>query len=196
MQTEHGPMRHLEELAPGTRVRLAPGRVGTLLEVNFTRAVVELDRGDDRRREIAPGSEVEVLTIAAREETGSETASPSAEMRNTGRGRLGSPTRARYASETGPARAGRSACPICGMPIDGRARYCSSAHRQRAYRQRREARAPAATVEQPQRSPAAELASPSCPRAHGRAPDGYTRNIRTMLRVRLLPSSPLPYKGI
>ena len=55
-------MRRLENLAPGTRVRLAPGRIGTLLGVNFTRAIVELDRGEDRRREIAPGCEVDVLT--------------------------------------------------------------------------------------------------------------------------------------
>jgi len=73
MRGEHGPMRRLEELAPGTRVRLAPCRVGTLLEVTFTRAIVELDRGEDRRREIAPGSEVEVLdgeTHATGPETG------------------------------------------------------------------------------------------------------------------------------
>ena len=73
MRAEHRPMRRREELAAGTRVRLAPGRVGTLLEVNFTRAIVELDHGDDRRRETAPGCEVELL---AREElyTGPETA--------------------------------------------------------------------------------------------------------------------------
>src|SRR5205823_11031509 len=51
---------NLQELAPGTRVRLAPGRLGTLREVNFTRAIVELDRGEARLREIAPGCEVEV----------------------------------------------------------------------------------------------------------------------------------------
>ena len=61
-RAEHGPLRRLEDLAPGTRVRLAPGRIGTLLEVNFTRAIVELDHGEDRRREIAPGCEVDVLT--------------------------------------------------------------------------------------------------------------------------------------
>ena len=54
MGAEHGPMRRLEELASGTRVQLAPGRVGMLLEVTFTRAIIELDRGEDRRRELAP----------------------------------------------------------------------------------------------------------------------------------------------
>src|SRR5207244_725290 len=60
MRAEHGPVSRVEELAPGTRVRLAPGRLGTLREVNFTRAIVELDRGEARLREIAPGCEVEV----------------------------------------------------------------------------------------------------------------------------------------
>ncbi len=82
MRCEHAPVRRLEELARGTRVRLAPGRVGTLLEVNFTRAIVELDRGEDRRREIAPGCEVEVLATEP-VSTGAEMALPAAEMRHT-----------------------------------------------------------------------------------------------------------------
>src|SRR2546427_11542263 len=55
MGAEHGPVSRLGDLAPGTHVQLAPGRVATLLEVTFTRAIVELDRGEDRRREITPG---------------------------------------------------------------------------------------------------------------------------------------------
>jgi len=83
MRAEHRPLRRrLEELAPGTRVRLAPGRLGTLLYVNFTRAIIELDRCEDRLREIAPGCEVEVLATEVLV-TGPETGPQAAEMRNT-----------------------------------------------------------------------------------------------------------------
>ncbi len=126
MRSERGPLRRLEELISGTRVRLAPGRVGTLVSVNFTRAIVELDSGDDRRREIAPACEVEVLTTAmlpagdvaagpARNEKGPGTALRPAEMRNTDPGRPGSPTGARYALEA--TRAGSSGSSICARRI-------------------------------------------------------------------------------
>jgi hypothetical protein len=147
MRVEHGPMRRLEQLAPGTRVQLAPDRVGTLLEVTFTRAIVELDRGEDRRREIAPACEVEVLTTEVLA-TGPGMALPAAEMRNADRGQPGSPTRLRCTSECPPARAGRSVCAGCARPADRRRpsrRYCSDACRQRAYRQRQETRAQATT---------------------------------------------------
>src|ERR1700756_1253350 len=62
MAGERGLLHRLEPPAPGTRVQLPPGRVGTLREVTFTCAIVELDQGEDRRREIALGCEVEVLT--------------------------------------------------------------------------------------------------------------------------------------
>ena len=148
MRAEHRPLRRLEELAPGTRVRLAPGRLGTLLEVNFTRAILELDRGEDRRREVAPGCEVEVLAGEALD-TGPETSLPAAEMRNSDRGQPGSPTRPRYASERPPLQAGRSACAVCGAFTDPRrpwGRYCSDACRQRAYRQRHQAPDPATAI--------------------------------------------------
>jgi hypothetical protein len=35
-------------------VRLASGRIGTLVSVNFTRAIVELEGGDDRQQDL-PG---------------------------------------------------------------------------------------------------------------------------------------------
>jgi len=144
-RAEHGPMRRLENLAPGTRVRLAPGRIGTLLGVNFTRAIVELDRGEDRRREIAPGCEVDVLTTptpgarsaaigSARDEKGPARPEQVAEMRNTDPARPVSPTPPCCASESPPARAGRSACAVCGAATDLRrpwGRYCSAACRQR-----------------------------------------------------------------
>ena len=83
MRAEQGPLRRLEELALGTRVQLAPGRVGTLVAVNFTRAIVELGCGEDRRREIAPGCEVGVLAREALA-TGLARPLPAAAMRNSG----------------------------------------------------------------------------------------------------------------
>src|SRR5438309_11799407 len=91
MRVEHRPMRRLEEVAPGTRVVLAPGRVGTLLEVNFTRAVVELECGEHRRRDVAPGCEVQVLApdVLA---PATEARPGAAEMRNADPRRPVSPT--------------------------------------------------------------------------------------------------------
>ena len=92
--------------------------------------IVELDRGENRLREIAPGCEVEVLA------TGPETGPQAAEMPNTDPGRPVSPLLPCYASKSPPAQAGRSVCPVCGASTDPRrpwGRYCSAACRQRAY---------------------------------------------------------------
>src|SRR5437879_117766 len=119
MRAEPRPLRRVEELAPGTRVRLAPGRLGTLLEVNFTRVIVELNRGEDRVREMVPGCEVEVL--ATDELTmGRETALPAAEMRNTDQAWPASPNPC-DASKGPPLQAGRTACATCdGLADPGR----------------------------------------------------------------------------
>ena len=148
MRAEHRPLRCLEELAPGTRVRLAPGRLRTLLEVNFTRAIVELDYGEDRRREIAPGCEVEVFA-ADELAMGRETALPAPGMRNTDQARPASPDPPCDTSKGPPLQAGRTACATCAGLTDPRrpwGRYCSGACRRWAYRQRRNTTQPSTTA--------------------------------------------------
>src|SRR2546427_12508823 len=108
MPVEHGPMRRLEDLAPDARVRLAPARTGTLVSVNFTRAIVELDYGEDRRREIAPGCEVEVFA-ADELAMGRETALPAPGMRNTDQARPATPHPPCDTSKGPPLPTGRTA---------------------------------------------------------------------------------------
>lgn len=132
------PIRRLADVPPETRVRLASGRAGTVRAVNFTRALVELDDGEDRHRELAPSCEVRVLASSG-DGNGPGKALARAAMRNTGSERLESPPRPRYASEATPARARAIACTVCGGPMNPRrpwGAYCSGACRQRAYRVR------------------------------------------------------------
>jgi len=146
MQSEHGLVRRLEELAPGTRVRLASTRIGTLREVSFTRAVVELDSGEERRRDIAPACEVEVIESL---DAALEVSPPTTETRNSDRKWSTSPPDLRYGSEGSSEQAQPGACTVCrnltDRPRFGQ-RYCSGRCRQRAYRQRRKVQGSAPTL--------------------------------------------------